>query len=627
MVVLSSYPTSMLTDTLITKEDFELSKCEEVLDGISKKECSAYSTELSRRVSEYNKKGEKNIAYIFALLSTISSFHFNPENSLQPFSPLFQILNTRALMSEDLTENNIESLKIIVDLIKDPEIKARISDVIWIVKHDHIRAKQAVEAYLLSARNLEDPKNWPPFKDRVERALRLAITLQNKGLMEVVFAFIETTLKNCSKDNFSFLPLKLMELLIEFKHGEPQEYISISESFIVQAKGLSDWNKTRDYLYLKIKWHELAGEKEKIKDGLIEGAKTYVSQAEEQLMTDPPSNFLAAKNLQSAIEALRRIGGQKNFIDELHKKLLLVQSNIPSEMESFSIDINIGEIIARSRKRVTEKDFNESIRILALSYQPPSILNLEKDLRRYMARFPMQYIFSNATINKDGKTIARRPHLNFGGNNQEDESTIRTLMYEHASRNHQIFDTQGIIEPMQRQIRLDHRGAPDDFMNFVINNPFIPSGRELLYARALSAGLRGDLVDFLSIACPQIENSIRYVLLQKGVVTSSLDSEGIQKEFDLNHLLFMPEVKKIFGEDLAFDLQGLLVVHAGTNLRNIQAHGLLDFENHYSLSVLYFWWILLRIVVIGFINIQKIEAHQVVSTAVPPPDMIPLYKS
>jgi hypothetical protein len=55
---------------------------------------------------------------------------------------------------------------------------------------------------------------------------------------------------------------------------------------------------------------------------------------------------------------------------------------------------------------------------------------------------------------------------------------------------------------------------------------------------------------------PQLENSIRYVLRQRNVIVSGLDAaSGIEEDYDLNRLLYMPELQDILGEDTVFNLR------------------------------------------------------------------------
>ena len=72
----------------------------------------------------------------------------------------------------------------------------------------------------------------------------------------------------------------------------------------------------------------------------------------------------------------------------------------------------------------------------------------------------------------------------------------------------------------------------------------------------------------------------------------------MQEERDLGALLYQPKLEELLGEDLLFDLQGLLVEKFGVNLRNRMAHGLMGDDEFASPTVLYLWWIVLRICLI-----------------------------
>jgi hypothetical protein len=104
----------------------------------------------------------------------------------------------------------------------------------------------------------------------------------------------------------------------------------------------------------------------------------------------------------------------------------------------------------------------------------------------------------------------------------------------------------------------------------------------------------------MHLLVPQIENSIRYVLNQNGVFTTTLRN-GIQKEKDINDLLPSVEVKDVLGEDLVFDLRGILIERFGHNLRNESAHGLMPEGAFYDASSVYLWWLLLHICWKGFV--------------------------
>ena len=91
-------------------------------------------------------------------------------------------------------------------------------------------------------------------------------------------------------------------------------------------------------------------------------------------------------------------------------------------------------------------------------------------------------------------------------------------MYEQA-KNQQQFLAIGLIVPALEQINLDHHISPNDLVEIVTNSPFIPPDRQNIFLRGLYHGFILDFMVASSLLVPQIENSLRYVLQQHGVIS------------------------------------------------------------------------------------------------------------
>ncbi|MHC5737238.1 DUF4209 domain-containing protein, partial [Nostoc sp.] len=172
----------------------------------------------------------------------------------------------------------------------------------------------------------------------------------------------------------------------------------------------------------------------------------------------------------------------------------------------------------------------------------------------------------------------------------------------------QTFHAQAYIEQARYQINLEHSVQINDLLPIVSNSPFVPSEREYLFAKGLYAGLTGDFFTSTHILIPQIENSMRYLLWRQNIITSKFDDNGIQNEYDLNKILYLPEIASIFDENTLFDLRGLLIEHSGSNLRNRMAHGLINDNEFNSPIMSYLWWMTLRLCCLPIlIHHQQIE--------------------
>jgi len=149
------------------------------------------------------------------------------------------------------------------------------------------------------------------------------------------------------------------------------------------------------------------------------------------------------------------------------------------------------------------------------------------------------------------------------------------------------------IAPACKQICSEHDTKLDDLSFIVDENPFIPQGREPLYARGLLAGLQGDPVITAYLLIPQLENSLRYLLKQHGFIASNPDV--IQDDYLLNKVLYSHDLTEVLTEDIIFIIKGLLVERMGSNIRNEICHGLFDYSQFFLFQpqITYIWWLTL----------------------------------
>jgi hypothetical protein len=222
--------------------------------------------------------------------------------------------------------------------------------------------------------------------------------------------------------------------------------------------------------------------------------------------------------------------------------------------------------------------------------------DLEVSTREGIDKHPLFHLIPSRTFNELGKVVYRR-----GTVDEDENGVLKDAMYRHAALLQEVL-ARGVIEPAIQQILSEHDISLDDFIPLVVNNSFIPKGRELIYVRGLYAGLVGDYLVAVHLLIPQLENSIRYLLQQQNVITSGLDSDLIQDEYTLGKILYLDKLKDVFdehisgepinGERIVFELKGLLVERSGSNLRNLSAHGLMTYDDFESSKVIYLWWLI-----------------------------------
>ena len=585
-----------LSDYVLSKADFDQCDWLDVILNSQKKDCLHYFSNFTKRANEAAKSGDATCQKVFALLSVICLPRLMGGDKDAPFAPMKHI--------ERLNDDLLEALRKIVPEMSDAEFQARIADILWIRKRDHIMAECAIKSYIASSVTLEQAGQGVLILDRTERAMRLAISLNNDTLLADVVSHIESLLVRCDHDRCETPTLLLMRaveqnrnILQPYQQLNPSEYAALAERAAVREESGRNWIAAEQYLSITAAWLSPQEDGEKIREVRIRGAETFVRASEDALERRTPPSYLVAHHfLQQAILAYREIPGTNDRVQELHKLLLEYGDKTLAEMQIISVEQEIGrEIIERAVKRVQGKTKHEALFWLAFSHIPPAVAYLRKAALEAIKDYPLQFLFQRKTFNESGKVIAYNSGATLS--DTENEATVQGEMFRNA-QSFQQYAIVAAIEPARRQIIQEHEIRLEDLYPFVMNNPFIPHGRERIFALGLYHGLTGDFLISTHLLFPQLENSIRSLLSREGKITSKLDYKGIQQEHNLNTLLYKPYapiLENILGEDLVFDLRGLLVEEYGSNVRNKLAHGLIDSGWFSSTEAEYLWWIALHL--------------------------------
>lgn len=584
-------------DIAISKEDFDGFDWTEVPASLEKKACSHYYPAYFELARAANEAGHNKLNGIYVILGGLASLLLQPDERNQPFTPLAVLHTGRSAILDDFSNDQINVLSQLIEHIQDCELRARIADVVWVRKRDYKAAEAAIGAYLESAQRLEDPQEWTYSEERIRRALKLAVSLgrKNKHFPAVIQVIKEILSKYNGEDPLWFTP-KLMQLLIEFREGDLAENVGYCEHAARHSEGQGNWRRARDFWESKAALHDLLKQDQEQKQAKLMAAETHVKEAEHFLASVPPNYINASYNLKSAAEAIKRIGGQNERLEQVYAQLLEVQKISGQNLQEFSQTVDLSKEANETIEKVRGKDFSDALISLATCARSPRVGELKSFVDELVKAAPLASILSQNLIDEQGRVIGRRPPMMFG-DADEMAKAVRDEMFRHAITFQGMY-VVGVIEPGRRQITSEHHFGINDFSFLVLNNPFIPPGREAIFAQGFYEGLSGNFVVAVHLLMPQLENSLRYLLSQAGVITSMLTDDEIQEDYMLGKLLYTDELKAILGEDIVFDLQGLLVEKFGSNLRNRLSHGMLDYSSMHSYQFIYFWWLMLRLCVV-----------------------------
>src|SRR6266566_977272 len=158
----------------LSKSDFDACHWQRVIEQCDRKECGRYMGLFSIEVEKAKQAADNKLQEIFSLLGGIASLYFKLDNDQDPFGPLFVLDGRRSFIVDDLTDEHTLVLAEIVPEVADPEMRARIADVLYLRTRNTSFAGLAIDAYLISAVTLMHPEHWILTEERIERALQLA---------------------------------------------------------------------------------------------------------------------------------------------------------------------------------------------------------------------------------------------------------------------------------------------------------------------------------------------------------------------------------------------------------------------------------------------------------------------
>ncbi len=578
------------------------------LDGLvshaGRFDCTTFGSEVSRVEREegrWSPDQRECLRFIGAVLMMM----LRPDEPDEPYGPIIVMDGRRSPIPADFDKQGLLGIEAWALSLRDPELRARFLDVLWVQARSFPAAKGAVEAYIASALRLEHHQKWTSGHKRVERALRLAAGLGKGGadLRQSVLAEAEAMLHRHRGTDPLYLTMRLIRLLLEFKHGDAKQFSEYAMVAATTAEAAQDFWRAKDYYQLVAECRRAAGDTDGEAVALRCSAECLVKEAELARTQSGRGAMAAASILSDAVEAMRQAPDGRERAAELHDQLIRLQKDSVAELKAFSTRMDASELVQRALSAVRDKPLKEAVFALCMMAQPPSIEKLKRDVHEEARVAVLGSLMPSQVLNSRGQVVAIAPGLEDGGDDLKQDG-LRWRMFRQA-RGLRSLTAQAMLNPARTEIYGAHSPDRQDIAGLIQYSPWISPGHAESVMRALVAGFQGDMIVAGHLVPPQLEAMVRHVVESQGATTSKLEPGGVQPERSLGPLLETPEALHAFGEDGVFELQDLFTEQLGTNLRNEVAHGLLDDSGLFGTDVLYAWWLLLRFCVVTSKQVEQ----------------------
>ena len=531
------------------------------------------------------------------LLYQVFSIHLRHGDPAEPFGPMLVMDGRRSMVPGDLTDSEVELLGGVMAESTASVVRARIGDVLWVARKDGRAGQAAVPAYLALGRTLEDPDKWVGCMECYERAIRLARSLGRASplLTGALQHLLDRVLQYDAEDS-SFFTSRGLALLYEFRFGDAAMLGRLGLKGADRRRDAGDPYSARAYYEIAARLLARAGLAEDAEQARVEAAQTWVAEADQ---AEAAGNHGAAQaHLNSAIQAYRAIPRCKDLLPPLHRRLDTAGAEALKLMKQISsAPIDIGPVVKAARESVLGLPMSDAIYALACAAPSLDPEKLRTQAEEMAKKAPLSSMFSSAVYDRAGRVVHKSPGL-FTDDPDEREQALDAQVARHADF-HRNFTVQAQIMPALMALLGEHVVEDSDILDLLQGSVLVPEGRAELFALGFAAGFRRDLLTATHLLVPQLEHALRVLLRDAGVITASIDQDGIQSDWPLGRLLSAPEIRTVLPETLVFELRTLLVYKGSSNIRNMLCHGLMAPDEFATANVFYLWWLLLKIALHG----------------------------
>lgn len=415
--------------------------------------------------------------------------------------------------------------------------------------------------------------------------------------MEKALAEAEKILVTYEGDDPRFLTETALVLLLRFPKRLSLEtalvYASYAGNAARKAEADHDWHRARRYWQLQADWYQQFGDEAKKLNALIAMVETYVSAAEDALKGSSPYVH-AASWIHSAIRAYNNLGGFQRRVQELQIVLDEYQQKSRSEYKPRMVVMDMSPFAVQAQSLVQGKSWQEALNALVNLDGIPSKALICELLVETARKAPLSYLLPIELVRGRGKVFENIPSGRTDNQASANAAAATEAReYIEARKMHELFALSS-IEPARQQIAQEHTITQEDISSLIASSSFVPPDRIQLYTKGLWNGLQGDFMIASHLLIPQIEESMRHILRQNGILSTNFTSQGIQDERPLGETLHLFETvaPDVLNPDLLFTIKGFLHERAGSNMRNDLGHGLLNDAAFGSGRAIYAWWLL-----------------------------------
>ncbi|ECF5955297.1 DUF4209 domain-containing protein [Salmonella enterica subsp. salamae] len=556
----------------------------------------------------YQREASEVLSNMMNFFASLCSMALTPESPNEPYRPFIISSNSRSMIPDDLTVEDLIFIESILGHIDIPLLKARLADLLWLRK----RPKSVEHARIVISSYLALPitsEQWTKGGQLCwERAIVLSFQIKDFTSIEIIKQRFTEAL-TLSYEDFPLMRYRIGEsinrtnLFGNETDAIAQTLFEIGDEITVPETISLAFHIKRSYFIVSEKLFRKAKEYNRAITCQVRIAETFVKEAEQRLSGENPNPGVANSFYEDALQAYRKVPqadraeyNVEHKLEEIEQAILRTGAEALENMHEIqTTSIDLSNQAAQAITHVTNRHPLEMAILYFTGFIIESYATLREQAITSLAEPSFLNTIGRTIVSQDGRTIARTPGISNNNNASDDELIIFSKIMEIFNFNLSII-VNGTLIPALDQIIMEHRITKDDMEALCFYSSIIPRSYNNSVANALWYGFERDFRTAIYLLCPQIENIIRQKLKSTGVNTTITDENGITQEVGMGTLLNFDSATDLLGENLVFELKAIFTDALGPNLRNNIAHGLLDDDSSNSEACVYAWWLVLKMI-------------------------------
>lgn len=452
---------------------------------------------------------------------------------------------------------------------KHPLLRMRYADLVWDLtprvpsaKRDASAAHIAIDAALdLAARaDTEDMIG----RAKLTRALQLAKAIKygdrTTRVRDAMIDFEERTAKDDLAGTWGYCFDELIEAKEQLASGQEQRIIAALEARLGRVVGEDgtaggDPFSARDIAVRLARYYRRTNSKENLRRVLRASADVF------ERLSKQAMPLLGAEWMRGVYDTYREFG-LNDEADALNPMLADLGSRSEQNLRRVTHGVEIPrEHFDHVEQAVAGGTLDESLgRVARLFLVDPD--HAEQEVQRLAREFPIQGLFRQVYVDAHGRVESEV------GGVQED---LRGRVIVQMAR------SLGLASVFLRHaldtVSSRFSARAEDLADTLCLSPVFRAEQRPFVLRAMRAFIEEDWMSCIHVLVPQIENSIRTLVILRGGSHLKPHRQGGMVYRPLDDLLRDPTVGEVLGDKVVHYLQVVLTDQRGLNLRNEVCHG------------------------------------------------------